>query len=64
MWINFKKVHPTLETLIARQELREILANLGKGQQLVKFMVLHIVLPTSDAGYHWDQTRRRVDLRL
>lgn len=52
VWIAFEEIHPTLETLLARQKLGEMLANPGKGLQLVKFMVLHIVLPTSGAGHH------------
>jgi hypothetical protein len=50
VWITVEKVHPASETLIARQGLREILANLGKGQQMVMFVMLHFVLPTNAAG--------------
>jgi hypothetical protein len=53
--IPFEKLDPTLETFVARHELRVILAYPGKGLQLIEFMVLHIVLPTSDADDRSDQ---------
>lgn len=53
--IPFEKLDPTLETFVARYELRVILADPGKGPQLVEFMVLHVVLPASDADHRPDQ---------
>lgn len=53
--IRFEKLYPTLETFVARHELRVILADPSKGLQLIKFMVLHTVLLTSDADHLSDQ---------
>ncbi len=49
--IRFEKLDPTLETFVERHELRIILADPGKGLQLIKFMVLHTILPTSFADH-------------
>jgi hypothetical protein len=59
--ISLEKDHPTLETPITWQELGKILANLGKSQQLIKVVMLHFVLPTSDAGFPTKRAQRSIE---